>query len=187
MTLIPDGYQIGEAERGYLRQLEEFKRQKIPLTPSDFCKKVGLADTSSIRRYTVLKIALNQYGWQTEPSRMRGTKPDLLQKVNLGDDPRIEKLEAKIDRLENRLAEAGQLRIQLKEREKDLGELRGLLMSLITHYSAADISRAQDIEQKLVKLVRERIPNEDIPDLSTGDSVTTDMVNKVIDEVQKDW
>jgi hypothetical protein len=163
MLDIPAGYKIGEAERGYLQRLEDFQRRDVPLTPSDFARVVGVADTTSFKRFRVLKQALNEYGWQTRPDRMRGSRPSLLQKVEIGPDPRVERLEAEIQRLQAELSEATRLVAVIADRDEEIAVLRGLLMATLTHFASSDMSRAREIERKLAELVREHMPSAAIP------------------------
>lgn len=182
---VPMGYQIGEKERNYLRELEQFRREGVPLTPTDFCREVGLAGSSSIRRYRVLKAALNEYGWRTAPDRMRGPQASLLAAVDLGSDPQIAALEEKVGRLESELHKKENLRTELQLREAEVNSLKGILMSFVAHFSRDDVHRARDIESVLFALLREHLPEGAVPDIVLGDSATEDAIRKLLDDVRR--
>jgi hypothetical protein len=58
-------------------------------------------------------------------------------------------------------------------------------MAFVTHFAKSNATRGQDIERRLIGLLREHIPSQEIPDLANSDSETMDAINKLLDDVQQ--
>jgi hypothetical protein len=116
---------------------------------------------------------------------MRGNRPNLLQEIELGPDPRLAALEEKVSRLEGELADARKLSEEVSRSERDLNDLRGLLMAFVAHFAHSTATRGRDIERRLIELMRERLPEGRIPDLVHGDSEIADRINKLLDDVSR--
>lgn len=177
---------LGSRERELIRQLELYKRQGVPLTPTDFCKKVGLAGTGSIKRYKVLKAMLNEYGWQTNAERMRGYRGHqaTVEVANL-DDPRVERLEAKILRLEDALKAAEEVKEELSGCRTQLQQTRGVLMALVAEITGASPGRAQEVEARLLELAWTHASVSK----PTGDDGVREYgtTTEFLDDIQKNW
>jgi hypothetical protein len=158
MSDIPVGYQVGATERRLLERLETFRRRGVPLLPSDFASKVGLAGTSSLKRYIVLKAALHEYGWQSAPARMRGNRPSLLTQLQLGPSAETEKIAKDLARARAELEEVAEqkdmLQRELEGQQKQTKELKGVLMATINLLTGSDVEMARRLDAKLLDMIR---------------------------------
>lgn len=186
MSSALERYTIGNRERTLLRKLEEFRQKSVPLTPREFCRLVGYSGTGSIRRFKVLKAALNDYGWKTMPGLMRGEAPSTVADFDLTPDPRVLELERETERLREESRELLELRTELATVRRDLIAARGILMAMTTHFAAADYRRAQDIEARLFKAASEHITSlrDEEDNAATADSGELDAL---LDDLQQDW
>lgn len=183
MTNIPSGYEIGPRERELIKQLELFQRQGVPLTPTAFCERVGLAGTSSIRRYRVLKQMLNDYGWVTQSDKMRGTRVPAVV-LPSPDDPRVARLEGRIKRLEDELKATEALKHELKRSRTQLGQARGVLMALVAQITEANAGRAQEVEARLLELALAHAAEQESGGAEEREYRTT---AEFLDEIESDW
>lgn len=177
---------LGTRERELIRLLELYKRQGVPLTPTVFCKKVGLAGTSSIKRYKVLKSMLNEYSWQTNAEKMRGHRGhQATVEIEHLDDPRVERLEAKILRLEDALKAAGDVKGELSRCRTQLQQVRGVLMALVAEITGASPGRAQEVEARLLELAWAHASVCE----PTGDGGVREYgtTTEFLDDIQKNW
>jgi len=172
------GSRITPREYELLKKLEQFRRDGVALTPAKFCEEMGLAGTSSIKRFSALKAALNLYGWQTSPDKMRGTRPTLLEPAPIGEDPRVERLQREVEALKEKLASLEGLKDEIKEKDRRIDRFRGVHMALLAHHVRSDARRAIDVERRLLELTREVAGADGVPENPPGSSGIEDVLRE---------
>lgn len=182
VSLVPKDYAPTPKEREYIRKLEDIARRGEPMTPLDFCKRMGLRGTRSIRRYQLLKAHLNEYGWLTAKERMRG-KPVTIANLELGEDPRVAKLQEEVRRLTSELGQVQQLKAELEHRNERLNGMRSILMAMLAHFAGQERSIGKDIEARLFEAAKNQIAALD----SHGGTREYGSLDAFLESLRKEW
>ena len=156
--------QISRRESELLEKLESIQRCGEEITITEFCKREGYANKSALRHFPVLKRELDLYvgrfrknGDKSSPSAVRFLE---IQNERLNrrcedqekDLAKIPELEAKVKGLEG----------TVKDIRRVEGELRGMISTLIAHFSSNDLSRAKEISAKLEELAKVAVAGESL-------------------------
>lgn len=136
------------AEWKYIRVLEQKIREGVPLTPVEFARSLGLAGTSSFKRYHTLKRLLNLYGWFSSPSRMRGEFPSLLSEITESGLEAFESYEEKVSDLQaQHRGERSKLAERISELEAEVQRLQAVLTYVVARFVGNDVSRVKELEE----------------------------------------
>jgi len=139
-----------------LDELERLKAAKTKLTVISFCKHVGYANKSALRRFLVLRRELTLYTAEFAGSNQKRIPPSALKyfEVQIERQNRIiDRLKGKVSLIPKLNAKIAKLDSKAKSDAEEKRKLRGMLSTVIALLSGSDFAKARDLSTRLERLV----------------------------------
>lgn len=127
----------------------------IAVSPGQFALDQGFAHRNGVQRYKRLRAMLHDWAAKSHVREVRGQQRPRLFDADRDTQQALEKTLEGIDRLRSNLkkseARVKELSLELDEAESRVGRLRGVVSSLLTHFSHQDPTLARRLDRKVIE------------------------------------